>query len=94
MWEECHQDVFGRIREELATAPVLAYADYIRPSRIHTDASSSGQGAVLCKHYNGEDRVVAYASRSLKPSESGTNQVNWKWAITVKFHDYLYGIPF
>ena len=98
-WEDSHQDSFERIREELATAPVLAYADYTKPFRVHTDASLCGLGAVLYQHQDGEDRVVAYASRSLKPSEkryhsSKLEFLALKWAITDKFHDYLYGIPF
>ena len=45
------------------------------------------------------DRVIAYASRSLKPAERNhpAHKLEFlalKWAITDKFHDYLYGANF
>ena len=45
------------------------------------------------------DRVIAYASRSLKPSERNNPAhklefLALKWAVTDKFHDYLYGAQF
>ena len=45
------------------------------------------------------NRVVAYASRSLKPSKNNypAHKLEFlvlKWAITEKFHDYLYGATF
>ena len=79
--------------------PVLAYADYRLPFKLHTDASTTGLGAVLYQHQDGHDRVVAYASRSLKTSERNypAHKLEFlalKWAITEKFHDYLYGAAF
>ena len=79
--------------------PALAYADYRLPFKLHTDASTTGFGAVLYQHQDEQDRVVAYASRSLKTSERNYPAHNLeflalKWAITEKFHDYLYGATF
>ena len=47
----------------------------------------------------GGQRVIAYASRSLSKSEKNYLFINWnslalKWAITDKFHEYLYGSQF
>ena len=44
-------------------------------------------------------RVIAYASRSLSPSERNypaheLEFLSLKWAITDKFHEYLYGAEF
>ena len=50
-------------------SPVLAYADYSKPFKLHTDASCTGLGAVPYQNQEGMNRVLAYASRSLKPSE-------------------------
>ena len=98
-WEEPQQQAFDKIREMLTNPPVLAYADYRKPFTLQTDASVSGLGEVLYQHQDGMDRVIAYASRSLNPSERNypAHKLEFlalKWAITDKFHDYLYGTSF
>ncbi|MEW8115521.1 MAG: ribonuclease H family protein [Candidatus Thiodiazotropha endolucinida] len=99
VWGQEQEQAFWTIIERLTHPPVLAYADYKLPFKLHTDASSTGLGAVLYQHQDGRDRVVAYASRSLKPSEKNypAHKLEFlalKWAITDKFHDYLYGSVF
>lgn len=54
---------------------------------------------MLYQHQDGKDRVVSYASRSLKPSEKNypAHKLEFlalKWSVTEKFHDYLYGTNF
>ena len=98
-WEAPQQQAFDTVIEKLSNPPVLAYADYKLPFKIHTDASCSGLGAVLYQCQDGLDRVIAYASRSLKPSERNypAHKLEFlalKWAVTDKFHDYLYGAQF
>ena len=56
-------------------------------------------GAVLYQNQDGKDRVISYASRSLKPSEKKypAHKLEFlalKWAVCEKFHDYLYGTSF
>ena len=85
---------FVTLKAKLYNPPVLAYAEYHLPFKLHTDTSITGLGAVLYQHQNGEDRVVSYASRSLKPSESNYPAHKWdflalKWVVTEKYHDYL-----
>ena len=99
VWTEAQQTAFDTLKEKLMRPPVLAYADYSMPFKLHTDASCTGLGAVLYQSQEGMDRVVAYASRSLKPSERNypAHKLEFlalKWAITEKFHDYLYGAKF
>ena len=69
IWTEKQQVAFDNVKEKLMRPPVLAYADYSKPFKLHTDASCTGLGEVLYQNQEGMDRVVAYASRSLKPSE-------------------------
>ena len=62
---------------------------------VHTDASLNDLGAVLYQKQD-KKRVVAYASRSLKPSEKKylahkRELLALKWVICEKFRDYLYG---
>ena len=67
---------------------------------MHTDASEEGLSAILYQtQEDGTDRVIAYASHSLKKSEwkyhsSKLEFLALKWAITDQFHKYLYGGTF
>ena len=58
------------LRDKLTTPPILAFADYSKPFELHMDASGQGLGAVLYQEQDGKLRVIAYASRGLKPSET------------------------
>ena len=59
-----------------------------------------GLGAVLYQTgKNGLNRVIAYASRTLRKSERNypayeLELQTLKWAITYQFHEYLYGRNF
>ena len=63
------------------------------------NASLNALGAVLYQTQERVDRVIAYASRSLKPSEKNNpaHKLEFlvlKWSVTEKSHDYLYGTSF
>ena len=63
-WDERCQASFEALKGLCSECPVLAYADYKRPFVLHTDASTTGLGAVLYqKQEDGKERVIAYASR-------------------------------
>ena len=61
-----------------------------------------GLGAVLSQYSGGQQRVVAYASRSLRPNERNMNiyssrkleRLALTWAITNKLRDFLLGAKF
>jgi len=53
----------------LTSAPILVYPDYSKPFMLDTDASQEGIGAVLSQEYDGQERVVAYASQTLSKAE-------------------------
>lgn len=98
-WSDACQQAFDGIIEKLTSAPVLGYADPKLPYFLHTDASTTGLGAALYQEQGGTTRAVAYASRGLSRSESRypAHKLEFlalKWAITDKFHDYLYGNTF
>uniref|UniRef100_A0A8C7WS27 Gypsy retrotransposon integrase-like protein 1 n=1 Tax=Oryzias sinensis TaxID=183150 RepID=A0A8C7WS27_9TELE len=102
VWTPDCKASFDALKEALTQAPILAYADFNKPFVVYTDASHHGLGAVLAQVQEGRERVIAYASRSLHPSER--NDANYssfklellalKWAITEKFKDYLMGAKF
>ena len=99
-WNEDCEIAFLLLKRLCTEAPVLAYANYTRPFKVHTDASEGGLGAILYQTQDdGTDKVIAYASRSLKKSEqkyhsSKLEFLALKWAITDQFHEYLYGGTF
>ena len=77
-------------------SPILAYADFKAPFILHIDASEDGLGAVLYQVQEGKQRVIEYASQSLSRSDRNypVHKLEFlalKWAITDKFHEYMYG---
>jgi len=64
--KECDQ-AFTDLKKLLTSAPVLKVPDMDRPFVVCTDASKAGLGAVLSQ----DGRVIAYASRKLRPHEEG-----------------------
>ncbi|KAK7087691.1 hypothetical protein V1264_021708 [Littorina saxatilis] len=101
-WTADCQQAFDRLKDALTSTPVLGYADYSKPFILETDASLHGFGAVLTQEQGGKKRVIAYASRTLRPGEK--NPVNYssmrlelgalRWAICEKFRGYLLGAQF
>ena len=66
--KECDSS-FHRLKEALASAPVLAYPESEDLFVLDTDASNVGIGAVLSKVYQGHERVIAYYSQALSKTE-------------------------
>lgn len=64
-WSEERESSFQELKTRLTTAPVLALPSGTEGFVIYSDASHKGLGCVLMQ--NG--RVIAYASRQLKPHE-------------------------
>ena len=58
---------FAKAKQLLSEAPILAHFDPKLPLCLAGDASAYGVGAVLSHRYpNGEERPIAYASRTLR----------------------------
>ena len=99
-WNEKCQEAFEKLKQICMNSPVLAYADYQKPFVVHTDASTLGLGAVLSQRQeDGKERVIAYASQTLNKAEQNYDAhklefLTLKWAITDRFHEYLYGSTF
>ena len=99
-WDSRCQKAFDDLKRLCTTAPILAYADFTRPFKLHTDACGSVLGAVLYQtHEDGTDPVIAYATRSLSKAESHypahkLEFLTFKWAVVKKFLEYLYGLTF
>ena len=103
VWSKECQEGFDKLKEALTTVPILAYPDYSKPFLLETDASLKGLGAVLSqKSDDNMVRVIAYASRSLRPGEKSMRDYSsakiellaLKWSVCKKFKDYLLGSIF
>ena len=96
-WSPECEIAMEKLKKLCTSTPILAYADYTKPFRLNTDASTEGLGAVLYQTQDdGTERVISYASRSLSKSERNYDAhklefLALKWAITDRFHEYLYG---
>ena len=96
-WDEKCDEAFIALKEQCCNPPILAYADYGKPFKLHTDASGLGLGAILYQtQEEGTDRVIAYASRTLSKSEKNypaykLEFLALKWSVCDRFHEYLYG---
>jgi hypothetical protein len=64
-WCAQYEEAFQKLKTLLTSAPILAQPDTTKPFDVYCDASGTGLGCVLMQ----ENRVIAYASRSLKRHE-------------------------
>ena len=70
-WTKKCQIAFEHLKHLCSQTPILAYANYKKPFKLHIDSSKHGLGAVLYqKQDDNTERVIAYASRTLsKPKK-------------------------
>ena len=98
-WQSCHQEAFDKLKSLCSKTSILAYADYTKPFRVYRDASKIRLGAVISQKQEDKEHEIAYASRSLNKAEHhyDTHKLEFlalKWAVTERFHKYLYGGEF
>ena len=98
MWTKECNDAFFDLKKRLVSSPILALPDFSLHFVLDTDASGDGLGAVLAQSVDGEERMVAYASRALSRTEKkycATRRVLLAlvWAAQ-HFRPYLYGRNF
>ena len=90
-WTEKCEASFQELKQRLITAPVLVLPDDQGNFVIYSDASHKGLGCVLMQN----DKVIAYASRQLKPHEQRYPTHDLELAAIVFalkiWRHYLYG---
>ncbi|GKA32890.1 putative nucleotidyltransferase, ribonuclease H [Tanacetum coccineum] len=65
VWTDERQESFEELKRRLVSAPILTLPSGSDGFQIYSDASKKGLGCVLMQH----GKVIAYASRQLKPYE-------------------------
>ncbi|KAB2626006.1 S ribonuclease [Pyrus ussuriensis x Pyrus communis] len=90
-WDDRCEQSFQRLKHCLTHAPVLALPDDSGDFEVYSDASLNGLGCVLMQH----GRVIAYASRQLKPHEMNYPTHDLELAAIIfalkLWRHYLYG---
>lgn len=69
VWSSEADEAFRKLKNHLITAPILSCPDYSKPFEVHTDASDYGIGGVLTQTLDGQEKVIAYMSKSLSQQE-------------------------
>ena len=98
-WSHSCEQAFLEAKQKLSSAPILVHYDPSLPLRLAGDASQYGVGAVISQvSLNGDERPVAYASRTLSASERNYSQIEKEVLSLIyglrKFHQYLYARNF
>ena len=76
-WTEECQIAFEHLKHLCSQTPILAYANYTKPFKLHTDAGEHGLGAVLYqKQDDNMEGVIAYASGTLSKPERNYDTIN------------------
>nr|CAB3505014.1 unnamed protein product [Digitaria exilis] len=92
-WNDKCEEAFHTLRRHLTSAPVLAQPDCTKPYDVYCDASGTGLGCVLMQ----ENRVIAYASRALRPHEQNYPTHDLELAAVIHalkmWRHYLMGVP-
>ena len=98
-WTTDCEKAFKQSKEVLVSSKVLVHYNPSLPLKLAGDASAYGVGAVISHVMeDGSERPIAFASRTLTPSERNYAQVE-KEALSLifgvkKFHAYVYGRRF
>ncbi|GKC54196.1 putative reverse transcriptase domain-containing protein [Tanacetum coccineum] len=91
IWGENQESAFQLLKQKLCEAPILALLEGNDDFVVYCDASHQGLGAVLMQR----EKVIAYASRQLKPNEENYTTHDLElgavvFALKIWRH-YLYG---
>ena len=70
IWDENCQKAFEVLKQKLTNPPILAYSRFDGTEFIlQADASSQGLDFILAQIHDGNEKVISYGGRALKPKE-------------------------
>lgn len=91
VWTDEREKSFEELKRRLVSTPILTLPSGSGGFQIYSDASKKGLGCVLMQH----EKVIAYASRQLKPYEENYPTHDLELAAVVFalkiWRHYLYG---
>lgn len=97
-WNDAAEEAFHNMKNALISAPILTSPDFSRPFVIQTDASETGLGGVLTQIQDGDEKVIAFASRSLSRAERNYSVTERECLAVIfaidKFRPYIEGTRF
>jgi hypothetical protein len=79
VWSEKFKKAFHTLREHQTIVLVLAQPDNTKPFDVYCDASGTDLGCVLMQ----DNRVIAYASRALRPHEQNYPTHDLELAVVI-----------
>ena len=95
VWDASCLSAFGTLRDALIHVPILAFPTEAGQYILDTDASNFGLGGVLSQIQGDVERVVAYCSRALRPSQgrycTTKRDMLAAVAMCIQFRSYLCG---
>lgn len=98
VWSAEAGDAFDRIKQALVSAPILSSSDFSKAFCVQCDASDVGLGGVLIQEQRGEEKVIAFASRTLMRAERKYSVTERECLAVVfaieKFRPYIEGVRF
>ena len=71
------QEAFDALKVLCTSAPILAFADFTKPFKLHSNAIAIRLGTILYQEQDGKNRVIVYASRALSKSNLITQHISW-----------------
>lgn len=97
-WSIYAQRSFERLKNCLATAPILGYPNFRLPFQLTCDASDIGISAILSQNIDNREVVISYASRTLNNAERNYSTTEREclaviWGVE-HYRHYLMGSKF
>ena len=98
-WTPQCEAAFNKAKDSLSSSNVLVHYNPSLPVILESDATQYGIRAVILHHFpNGDERPIAYASRSLNSSERNYSQIEKERLAIIfgvtKYYMYLFGRKF
>ena len=97
-WTEECLEAFQNLKNKLINAPILAHPDFSQSFILDVDACDQSIEGVISQEINGEERPVAFASRTLTKTERSYCVTRKEMLALVNFvkhfKHYLYGRKF